>query len=223
MTTKTWIKIIKYHTTFALVVAALMLAGCGTTPTDSGESSSAGYTGAVTNASQTPDARENAPSPEILQPGDSISVTYSDLPTMTMPWEGEIKPDGTITLLLNQNFKAAGLTRAQLEKEIRDRYVPSFFKQMTVTIKPKQDTRFYYVGGEVRNPGRQVYLSRITILKAIQSAGDFTGFAKQKGVKLTRSGASKPIIVNCVKAREDSKLDVEIYPGDTIHVPRRLL
>ena len=135
--------------------------------------------------------------------------------------QGEIKPDGTITLTLNQTFKAAGVTRAQLEKDIRERYVPRYYKQMTVGIKLTRDTRFYYVGGEVRAPGRQLYLGRITILKAIQSAGDFNDFAQKKKVELTRSGASKLVIVNCAKAMHDSSLDVEIYPGDKIHVPRR--
>jgi protein involved in polysaccharide export with SLBB domain len=94
---------------------------------------------------------------------------------------------------------------------------------MILTVKPKQDTRFYYVGGEVRSPGRQIYLSRITILKAIQTAGDFNDFAQKKKVQLTRSGASKPVIINCIKAMQDSALDVEIHPGDKIHVPRRIL
>jgi protein involved in polysaccharide export with SLBB domain len=222
MTTKPWFKIIKYPATFALALVALALAGCSTTSKDSFGNSAADVSSAATNATAAPDVRQNANDPEILQPGDSISVMYSDLPTMTMPWEGEIKSDGTITLLLNQTFKAAGLNRTQLEKEIRERYVPRFYKQMTVSIKLTKETRFYYVGGEVRGPGRQIYLSRLTISKAIQTAGDFTDFAKKKKVELTRAGATKPIIINVVKAMQDATLDVEIYPGDKIHVPRRI-
>ena len=223
MTTKTWIKIIKYPATFALALAALMLAGCGTTSKDSFGNPAAEVSGSGTNATAAPDAARDPNYPEILQPGDSISVIYSDLPTMTMPWEGEIKSDGTVTLLLNQTFKAAGLTRTQLEKDIRTNYVPRFYKQMTVSVSLTKQTRFYYVGGEVRGPGRQFYLGRLTISKAIQSAGDFTDFAKKTKVELTRSGASKPIIINVPKAMRDATLDVEIYPGDKIHVPRRIL
>jgi protein involved in polysaccharide export with SLBB domain len=222
MTTKTWIKIIEYPATFALALAALMLAGCSTPSTEPGENQHSGLAGTATNATTAVDGREHANDPEILQPGDSISVMYSDLPTMTMPWEGEIKSDGTITLILNQTFKAAGLTRSQLEKDIRERYVPRFYKQMTVGVKLTTNTRFYYVGGEVRGPGRQIYLSRLTISKAIQTAGDFTDFAQKKKVQLTRSGATKPIIVNVVKAMQDATLDVEIFPGDKIHVPKRI-
>jgi len=219
MTTKTWFKIIKYPATFALALAALVLAGCSTTSKDSFGTSAADVSSVGTNTIATPDAHND---PEILQIGDSVSVIYSDLPSMTMPWEGEIKSDGTVTLLLNQTFKAAGLNRTQLEKDIRERYVPRFYKQMTVSVNLTKQTRFYYVGGEVRGPGRQFYLGRLTISKAIQSAGDFTDFAKKTKVELTRAGATKPIIINVSKAMQDATLDVEIYPGDKIHVPRRI-
>ena len=81
------------------------------------------------------------------------------------PFEEKIKEDGTITLLLNQTFKAAGKTRGELEKEIRERYVPRLLQYMTVTVK--QQDRWYYVDGEVKSPNRQIYNSRITVLKAI--------------------------------------------------------
>ena len=61
----------------------------------------------------------------------------------------------------------------------------------------------------------------MTVLKAIQSASDFTDFAKKKKVQLTRSNGRKKETINCEKARQDPKLDLPIYPGDNIYVPRR--
>ena len=92
---------------------------------------------------------------------------------------------------------------------------------MTVTVKPEESTRWYYVDGEVKSPNRQIYTSRITVLKAIASAGGFTDFANKKKVKLTRVDG-RTQIVNCVKALDNPSLDLEVYPGDKIHVPRRL-
>ena len=134
----------------------------------------------------------------------------------------KIKEDGTITLLQNQTFSAAGKTRGDLEKEIRKCYVPRFFKYMTVIIARETQTLFYYLIGEVRAPARQVYVSRITVLKAIASAGGFTDFANKKDVKLTRLDGRKATI-NCIKALKDPSLDLEVYPGDTIYVPRKRL
>jgi protein involved in polysaccharide export with SLBB domain len=64
-----------------------------------------------------------------------------------------------------------------------------------------------------------LYGPSITVTKAIQTAGDFTEFANKKKVKLTRKDGSI-YTVNCIKALEDPTQDLEVYPGDTIHVPR---
>jgi protein involved in polysaccharide export with SLBB domain len=161
------------------------------------------------------------PEPEVLRVGDSLTVTFTDTPTTIPPFQDKIKEDGTITLTLNQTFKADGKTRGALEKEIRARYVPDYYKYLTVTVTPDVNTRWYYIEGEVRQPSRQIYTSRITVLKAIASAGGFTDFANKKKVKLTRVDG-RSYTVNCVKALDNPALDLEIYPGDKIHVPRRL-
>jgi polysaccharide export outer membrane protein len=162
------------------------------------------------------------PEPEVFRAGDSLTIVYGDLPIATPAFEGKIKEDGTITLLLNQTFTAAGKTAGTLEKDIRECYVPKYYKNMTVTVSSRESTRWYYVLGEVRAPNRQIYNSRITILQAIASAGGFTDFANKKKVKLTRVDG-RTQIVNCPKALENPTQDLEVYPGDTIHVPRRFL
>ena len=99
--------------------------------------------------------------------------------------------------------------------------MPNFYKYMTVSVKQLESTRWYYIDGEVKGPNRQIYNSRITVLKALASAGGFTDFANKKKVKLTRVDG-RTQIVNCVKALDNPNLDPEIYPGDKIQVPRRL-
>ena len=214
----------------ALVLGGLCLAGCRT---HSSHQQSAGRPSGVATAgtpasdsATTPLADPTATNsgglePEILRAGDSLTVVFADTPTPILPFEEKIKEDGTITLLLNQTFVAAGTTRGDLSKEIRKRYVPDYFKNMTVTVKQQDNTRWYYVDGEVRSPSRQIYASRITVLKAIASAGGFTDFANKKKVKLTRVDG-RTQIVNCPKALDNPGLDPEVYVGDKIHVPRRL-
>jgi polysaccharide export outer membrane protein len=106
--------------------------------------------------------------------------------------------------------------------EIRNRYVPKYFHYMTVTITREAQTLFYYLDGEVRAPARQVYVSRITVTKAIASAGGFTDFANKKAVQLTRLDGRR-VTINCIKVRGDPSLDLEVYPGDQIFVPRKRL
>jgi polysaccharide export outer membrane protein len=152
--------------------------------------------------------------------GDVLTIELTDLPVTFPTREERIKEDGTITLLEGKTFMAAGKTRGQLEREVHDWYVPRFYLKMTVSIRQLKDTQFYYVRGEVRAPNRQIYISRIKLLQAIASAGDFTDFARKKAVLLTRADGRK-ITINCIKARTDPTLNLEILPGDIIDVPRR--
>ncbi len=155
-----------------------------------------------------------------LHAGDVLTIDFSDMPVVVMPREERIKEDGTINLMEGKTFVAAGKTRSQLENEIHDFYVPRYYLKMTVSIRQKEQTQFYYVRGEVRIPNRQIYISRIHLLQAIASAGDFTDFARKKAVLLTRADGRK-LTINCIKARKDPTLNVEILPGDIIDVPRR--
>ena len=86
----------------------------------------------------------------------------------------------------------------------------------------QSSTRFYYVGGEVKRPGAQPYLGKTTVTKAIQSAGDFTDFAKKTKVQVIRADGTT-LRVNFNKAIDEPSLDPPIYPGDKLHVPRRIL
>ena len=156
---------------------------------------------------------------DIINVGDSLTIVFSDLVNPIPPFEVRVNENGAITLIENQTLTAAGKTRGQLEKEIRDCYVPKFYVKMTVTIKPQE--RSFWVGGEVRAPGRQTYSGPITVIKAIQSAGDFTDFAQKKRVKL-RHLDGRTETINCNKVIGNPALDVQVYPGDTIHVPRRI-
>ena len=161
----------------------------------------------------------NSDSAEVIFVGDVLVVIFSDTPNYIGPFEVPVHDDGTITLQLNKTFHAAGKSRAQLEREVRDAYVPSEWLHLTVTIKPQE--RFYFVGGEVKAPAKQLYTSRMTVIKAIQSCGDFTDFANKKKVRLTHTNGRSEI-VNCKEALKHPEQDLEVFPGDKINVPRKL-
>jgi polysaccharide export outer membrane protein len=162
-----------------------------------------------------------AQSPDLLYPGVRLTITFSGVPPPSDKHEERIREDGYINPpLLGKAIKAAGRTVGQLQKELQDLYVPNYFKTATITVRMEET--FFFVGGEVKTPGRQVYLSEMTVLKAIQTAGDFTDFAKRWKVQITRAGGQTET-VNCDKALKNPKLDKKIFPNDIIFVPRRLL
>ncbi len=163
----------------------------------------------------TPEATSHA----TYRAGDTLSITYSDTPNPIQPMpDVRVREDGTITLLYNKEFVAAGKTRGQLEREIRDFYVPTYFRNLTVRITPEGE--FYFVNGEVKAPNRFVWAGNMTVTAAVASAGGFTDFANRHKVRLIRG--NKIVRIDCAKALQDPSLDKEVLPGDRIEVPRRV-
>jgi protein involved in polysaccharide export with SLBB domain len=213
-------------TGLALLLVGFMLLGCQS-PDDNYKFNALPQNGAPTGAptASTPAPVASGTTPTdanvtILHVNEAITVSFADTPNQILPIEDTIKEDGSITLIYNQKFQAAGKTVGALQEEIRERYVPQYFKYLTPSIKAGD--RFFNIGGEVRSPGRQAYVTTMTVLRAIDTGGGFTDFAAKKRVQLTRAGSGKVITVNCVKALTHPDLDLEVFPGDKIFVPRRL-
>lgn len=129
-----------------------------------------------------------------------------------------IDEDGNISLPLIGSIKAAGLTASDLAESIQANYVPRYYVRCTATVLIAQ--RFFYVGGEVRNPNRFLWSDDTTLMKAISTASGFTDYANRQKVQLTRGGNLK--VYNCEDLQRNPSKDVIIRPGDTITVPRSI-
>ena len=198
-------------TAVTLLAMTWFLAGCGSL--DNGSTNNiADSQSANTSGGQVLPAHVS----DSINIGDRLGVVFSDLPEKVDPFLVRVADDGTITLLLNQTFNAAGKTISGLEKEIRARYVPDYYVNLTVTVKRDN---FYYVIGEVKMPGQLVHPGEITVLKAIAAAQGFTDFANKHKVLLTHADGTS-VTVDCDAALEDPSLDLRVYPGDKIEVPR---
>jgi protein involved in polysaccharide export with SLBB domain len=162
-----------------------------------------------------------AGSADILERNDLVRIIFSGVLNPPPAHEERIKEDGTINLAFIGPIPAAGKTRRELEKDIQDRYVQGqFYSRLTVTVS--SESRTFTVMGEVRTPGAFHYQGQVTLLKAIAAAGDFTDFANRRRVEITRANGEK-VRVNANQAARDQKLDLPIFPGDIIQVPRRLV
>jgi polysaccharide export outer membrane protein len=194
---------------FLLTLFALGLAGCAS-PDNSAVMAAPG-----------PEANLGDTAVARLHVGDTVTVVFSGIPGDDMaPHEEPIKEDGTITLPDIGHVKAAGKTAGELQDAIHALYVPGFYTHLTVTVKTTGD-RVYYVRGEVKGPGRQIYVGQITVSKAITSAGDFNDFANRRKVWLTRANGQR-FRLNCVRILDGEDPDPPVYPGDQIEVTRRL-
>lgn len=185
-----------------------------------------GLTGCSTTdykeAMNPPDQGGNAPVLPRIAVGDTITITLSGIPDAPPPYEKPITDDGTITLPEIGRIQAAGKTPGQLEDFIHSKYVPSIYTHLGVTVKMESENQVYFVRGEVKAPGRLIYVGPITVTKAITSAGDFTDFANRAKVYLIRANG-KRFRLNCDKILDGKAPDPPVYPGDQIMVKRRVL
>lgn len=212
---------------------ALIAIGCGVVPTYTPPGYEVSEAAASVPSSYDPATGAPAPvdiavgqatggSIDKVRIGEKLVIVFSDTPAPGLPpHEVTVSSDGVISLPFNKSVAAAGKPKQELQQEIRAIYVPSYFRQMSVTIRTED--RFFTVGGEVRNPSRQLFVGTMTVLKAIASVGGFTDFGNKRRVDVTRANGQKETI-DAIKAQENpQKFDVPIYPGDHIFVHRRLI
>jgi len=212
----------------SLVPIVVVLTGCGTTQYAFQDRPSTNDAPAIngTPVSVPPSAaaggQTNPVGPDTLRAGDRIMVSFSGLPIPMEKHEEQIREDGYINPpFLGRAVKAAGKSIGQLQEELQKLYVPDYFKSATITVR-RQDS-YFFVGGEVKAAGQKPYLSEMTVLKAIQAAGDFTEFSKKTKVQVIRANGHKEKPVNCVKSIKSPEFDVPILPGVQIIVPGRLI
>ncbi len=198
-----------------LLLAGLMLDGCSS-PSDEALFSDTPDPPAMSGL---PSANESAADAARFHVGDTILISLSGLPEEIPLHQEPIMEDGTITMPDIGKVQAAGKTAGELQNQIHDLYVPRFYTHLTVTVNIGD--RVYYVSGEVKIPGRLVYVGQTTVTKAITSAGDFTDFANHKNVVLIRVNGDRTK-VNVDRVRNGRAEDPSVYPGDQIIVHRRV-
>ncbi len=134
--------------------------------------------------------------------------------------EDIIDEDGNVTLPLLGDILAAGKSTSQLEGDITRMYIEGGYYR-SITVNVVMPTPFYFIRGEIRNPGRFPVVSGVTILQAIAAAGGYTEFANQKNVQLIRGKTTTTINIRDIERNPDR--DIRLESGDVIVVSRSIL
>jgi polysaccharide export outer membrane protein len=117
-----------------------------------------------------------------------------------------------VSLPLAGTMRAAGRTRAGLEREITRRYGDKLQEpQVTVEVV---EFRPFYVMGEVLTPGTYPYRSGLNVLTATTTAGGLTYRASRQTVLIQHPGEE-------VWREYPMTASVLVSPGDLIRVPER--
>jgi polysaccharide export outer membrane protein len=158
----------------------------------------------------------------VLHEGDTLSVTFAGAPDLNTA--AAIRRDGRITLKSLGEFKAAGLTPPEMEKELLKLYGPQLqTKEVSVTVLSSAFP--VYVTGAVLRPGKIFSDRPLTALEAIMEAGgpDYTR-ANLKAVRVLRTehGQTQHYVVNLKDVLRGPKPDqFPLKPADILYVPEK--
>jgi protein involved in polysaccharide export with SLBB domain len=213
------------------VIAALVVAVAGCTGSNRGKTGTVFTEGPslaevhaynVTNDSPATKTSTNAESAEVIKPKDTLLVTFTNLPSvLTLPaFDQRVRDDGTITLIYNKVFQAAGKKTGDLENEVRDYYVPAYFTNLTVMVRLSCCNEFVYVDGDFRKPGRYAWTNGMRLKDAIDAAGGITEIGNHR-IKMIREDGT----VGTYRLWGDwaQTNNPALKAGDRIHNPRRIL
>ncbi len=148
-----------------------------------------------------------------------ISVWKNEELSRTVP----VRPDGTISMPLLNDVRAAGLTPMELRDVLSSKlneYIPR--PQLSVIVQ-EVHSRAVSVLGEVTHAGRYPLQGRSTVLDAIAFAGGITPFARRTRILILRQEASGvrriPFDYDKAVSPEGAQSNLYVQPGDIIVVP----
>jgi polysaccharide export outer membrane protein len=163
----------------------------------------------------------------VLGVGDVVAINVWE--NKEFNTEATIRPDGTITMPLIGDLKAAGETPTSLKGQIKTLladYVKSTPGTELVTIAVKEWRSYKFtIQGEVGRPGVYTAEGFVTVGDALAMAGGLTRFANPSGVKIFRvdpvTKKSRQIPINYGEITSGKRLDMNIWilAGDAISVP----
>ena len=168
-------------------------------------------------------ATPEKPPQYFIQPGDQLQIKFFYNPELNEAVT--VRPDGKISLQLIDEVQAAGLTPAQLDDFLTDRYSKELKKPAITVIVGSFTSQRVYVGGEVSRQGLVDLTGGMTALQAVLSAGGFKETADPEAAIIIRKGPDNqpvPVRVNLKSALsgEGSDALVQLRPYDVVYIPK---
>lgn len=159
-----------------------------------------------------------------LGPSDVLHVTVWHNPDLS--GDATVRPDGTISLPLIGDLRAAGRTTAELRAEITQR-LKTFIKDESATVSVAVSTINSYrfvVSGNVEHPGVFVANHFVTVSEALALTGGPNRFSSPVETVIIRTDAAGktrriPIDYPSILDGKHPEHDLALLPGDLIYVP----
>lgn len=153
-----------------------------------------------------------------IRPGDRLSIALADHPEESQD-QVLVSTDGTISFYTVNNFRIAGLSRREAEKQIEDQLD---LRNARVSINLVQAPGMMItVSGAVQKPTAVEYNEGITLLDAIARAGSIRNDADKVALVTTTddTGARVARTVDLIAAETGRPgANPELQPGDLVFI-----
>jgi protein involved in polysaccharide export with SLBB domain len=196
----------------ALIAALLALGACGdndNTPIVPDTSAGSGTMSLTGNGSG--GSSDRAGPDYRLGPNDRTRIIVYGQPNLT--GEFVLDGNGNLAFPLIGNVPANGMTPTELQRAIAAKLDPDYLRNPSVSVEVASRRPFYVVG-EVQKPGSYPYVTDMTVLNAIATAGGQTYRANMGRFYVKRQVDGQMVRV---VATQESRLQ----PGDTVVVRER--
>lgn len=163
----------------------------------------------------------------VLGVGDVVAINVWE--NKDFNTEAPIRPDGSITMPLIGDIKAAGATPTALKDEIK-KQLASYIKptagieQVTIAVRSWKSYKFT-IQGEVARQGVFSSDGFVTVADALAMAGGLSRFADRHAIKLfrtdrtTRAVRTIPIDYDLLTSGKRLDMNIWVLAGDVISVP----
>ena len=155
----------------------------------------------------------------LLKPGDVVQIFLRGIP-MPEAIESVIDERGMISMPFVDEVLAAGQSASELGRAIRKTYMDAgIYRNISVSVVVP--TRYYFIQGEIRAPGRFQMVAAVRVSQAIAAAGGYTEYASGQ-VVVKRGGKIVKTIRNARRLERTPEDDILLEPDDIIEVKRSL-
>lgn len=144
-----------------------------------------------------------------LAADDKISIIVYDEPDLSLK-NVRVSTNGTVSVPLIGQVKVSGLTVQQVEQKLSSLFQQGYLKKPAITVSV-DEYRYFYINGEVNNPGGYSYREGLTVHKAVTLAGGFSKRAAKDSITLQHEDAKRKKVKNAT-------LSDPIRPGDIITI-----
>lgn len=158
-----------------------------------------------------------------IGPGDVLEIEFWQDPTLNSTLR--VSRDGTITLDIIDEIKAAGRTTQELQEDIV-RQMSRLNQRISQAVVRVTEYNYLYVfvSGQVNEPGKMTFDELPDLWTIINEAGGVTETGDLSRVTIIRGGdeAGKVEVVDVAEAISSGQLSSlpKIRRGDTIDIPR---